>query len=112
MITQTNLELIIKQTNDKILENLSKGLNHSINDSRSLFYNFAKPYFTTNDWKSKYAFRKFTQDTKPMFEDKFIQGVSSNGINSNLTFKVEIPVLNKVKTTTSISFDEIINIKF
>lgn len=107
MLTQTNLELIIKQANDKILENLSKGLNHTINDSRSLFYYYAKPYFITNDWKYKYAFKQFKRSTFPIFEDKFIQGV-----NSDKSFKVEIPVLNKVKTPSSISFDEIINIKF
>ena len=111
MITQTNLELIIEQANAKILENISKGLNHSVNDSRSLFYNFAKPYFTTNDWKSKYAYRKFTQETKPLFDNLFIQGVSS--VNSNhLTFKVDIPIINKPKSISSISFDEIKNIKF
>lgn len=107
MITQANLEFIIKQSNDKILENLSKGLNHTVNDSRSLFYNFAKPYFTSKDWKSKYDFKKFKNSTFPIFEDKFIQGV-----NSDKSFKVEIPVLNKVKTPSSISFDDIINIKF
>jgi len=107
MLKQSDLELIIKQSNDKILENLSKGLNHSINDSKSLFYNFAKPYFTTNDWKSKYAFREFKKVTFPIFVDKFIQGVSSDN-----SFKVEIPVFNKVKTPSSILFDDIINIKF
>lgn len=111
MITQTNLELIIEQANAKILENISKGLNHSINDSRSLFYNFAKPYFITNDWKSKYVYRKFTQEVRPVFDNLFIQGVSST--NSNyLTIKVDIPVINKSKSISSISFDDIKNIKF
>lgn len=107
MITQTNLELIIKQTNDKILENINKGLNLSINDSRSLFYNYAKPYFVTNDWKSKYAFTEFKRQNLPIFNGLFLQGVSSDN-----SIKVSIPVINKEKTIKSISFDEIINIKF
>jgi len=111
MITQTNLESIIKQTNAKILENISKELNHSINDSKSLFYNFARPYFITNDWKSKYVYRQFTREVRPIFDNLFIQGISS--INSNyLTIKVDIPIINKPKSISSISFDDIKNIKF
>lgn len=107
MITQTNLELIIKQTNDKILENINKGLNLSINDSRSLFYNYSKPYFNNYDWESKRAFSEFKRNNLPIFTGLFLQGVSSNN-----SIKVNIPVINKYKSISSISFDEIKNITF
>ena len=106
MVTQTNLELIIKQTNDKILENINKGLNLSINDSRSLFYNYAKPFFQTHNWKQKFDFKEFKRINLPIFDGLFIQGVSSNN-----SIKVDIPIINKNKSISSISFDEIKNIK-